>query len=108
MTWVNIVGLGDINLIPQLCEMFGLHNLALEDVIHVHQRPKVEEYDDHVCIVTRTLINSRDNFETGQITIFIGYPFGLTLMEAVALGLIFYFRHKEWLGKPRPSSQDKK
>jgi magnesium transporter len=81
VTWVNVVGLGDINLIRQLGEMFSLHDLALEDVIHVHQRPKVEEYDDHVFIVTRTPLNSHDNFETGQIAIFMGENYVLSFQE---------------------------
>lgn len=41
INWIDISGLGDAGIITRLGEMFGLHRLALEDVLHVHQRPKV-------------------------------------------------------------------
>jgi len=53
VTWVNVDGLGDATVIERLGEMFGLHPLALEDVVHVHQRAKVEDYDDNVFVVAR-------------------------------------------------------
>lgn len=53
VTWVNIDGLGDAGVIERMGEMFGLHPLALEDVVHVHQRAKVEDYDDKLFVVAR-------------------------------------------------------
>ena len=41
--WVNVDGLGDAGTLRKLGEIFGIHKLALEDVVHVHQRAKVEE-----------------------------------------------------------------
>ena len=40
VTWVNVIGLGDAEVLSQLGELFGIHRLALEDVVDVHQRPK--------------------------------------------------------------------
>jgi hypothetical protein len=51
VTWVDVQGLGDVNVICALGEVFGLHRLALEDVVNVHQRPKAEEFDDHLFMV---------------------------------------------------------
>src|SRR5687768_12226965 len=42
VVWVNVDGLGDIETVRQLGEIFKLHPLALEDVLNVYQRPKVE------------------------------------------------------------------
>ncbi|MBA3316382.1 MAG: magnesium/cobalt transporter CorA [Planctomycetota bacterium] len=53
VTWVNVDGLGDAGVIERLGEMFELHALALEDVVHVHQRAKVEDYDDNLFVVAR-------------------------------------------------------
>ena len=53
VTWVNVDGLGDAAVIERMGEMFGLHPLALEDVVHVHQRAKVEDYDDKLFVVAR-------------------------------------------------------
>ena len=46
--WVNVDGLGDMDLLQRLGQEFGIHPLALEDVVDVHQRPKVERYSDHL------------------------------------------------------------
>lgn len=78
--WVDVVGLGDIETIHTIGEYFGLHQLALEDVLNVDQRPKVEDYDEHLFIVTRAV--TRDtHLESEQISIFVGDGFVLTLQE---------------------------
>ena len=53
VVWVSVVGLGDRKLLVELGKLFGLHKLALEDVVNIHHRPKVEEYADHLFIVLR-------------------------------------------------------
>jgi len=45
VTWINVDGLGDTATLTRLGECFELHPLALEDVLNVGQRPKVERYD---------------------------------------------------------------
>ncbi|MGF1611214.1 MAG: magnesium/cobalt transporter CorA [Kiloniellales bacterium] len=84
--WVNVEGLADIELIRRLGELFGLHRLALEDVVNVHQRPKVEEYGDHIFIVTR-MLRGDEASEAGQgpvteqVSLFLGEGFLLTFQE---------------------------
>jgi magnesium transporter len=53
VTWINIDGLGDSETFSQLGDLFGLHALALEDVVNVHQRPKFEAYEGTDFIVLR-------------------------------------------------------
>ncbi len=53
VSWINIEGLGDVPLFRRLAEHFHLHPLALEDVFHTSQRPKVEDYAGHLFIVTQ-------------------------------------------------------
>lgn len=78
--WVDVAGLADVELIRELGGIFGLHGLALEDVVNVHQRPKAEEYEDHVFIVTRMVAPGRRG-ETEQVSIFLGQGFVLTFQE---------------------------
>lgn len=80
VTWINVEGLGDAEAISQLGELFGLHRLALEDVVNVHQRPKVEEYDDHLFIVAR-MVDVVGGLQTEQICFFVGEKFVLTFQE---------------------------
>lgn len=80
VTWINMDGLGDAEAIKHLGEMFGLHRLALEDVVNVHQRAKVEDYEDHLFIVAR-MIDTSERLQTEQITFFVGENYVLTFQE---------------------------
>jgi magnesium transporter len=78
--WLNVVGLGNLDLIRALGEKFSLHGLALEDVVNLHQRPKVEEYAENVFIVTR-MIDPGPPLTTEQLSMFLGERFLLTFQE---------------------------
>jgi magnesium transporter len=80
VTWVDVQGLGDADVIRTLGSVFDLHGLALEDVINVHQRPKVEEFDDHLFLVAR-MPNTREGIHIEQLTIFLGSNFVLSFQE---------------------------
>lgn len=79
--WVNVYGLGDAAIIQQLGEIFDVHKLALEDVVHVHQRAKVEEYEEHLFIVCRMVSLKNKRLETEQLSMFLGSNFVLTFQE---------------------------
>jgi magnesium transporter len=80
VTWVNVDGLGDLATITQLGTIFNLHVLAIEDVVNVHQRAKVEQYPDYYFIVGRMVeLNAR--VETEQLSLFLGKNFVLTFQE---------------------------
>ena len=78
--WLDIVGLRDVAFIQQIGELFGLHRLALEDVINLHQRPKVEEYNDYFFVTARTLLAQKGN-ETEQVSFFLGKNFLVSFQE---------------------------
>lgn len=80
VTWINVDGLGDAKVVKALGEMFNLHPLAMEDVVHVHQRAKVEAYDDQLFICAR-MVALADRLETEQLSIFVGKNFVLTFQE---------------------------
>lgn len=80
VAWVDVVGLGDVDVIRQLGEMFHLHRLALEDVIHVHQRPKVEDYGERLFIVFR-MVDPEAKEASEQVSLFLGDGLVLTFQE---------------------------
>jgi magnesium transporter len=80
VVWINVEGLGDAETIRKIGEVFDLHRLALEDVINVHQRPKVEVYKSHYFIVIR-MADLHDRLETRQLSIFLGKNYVLTFQE---------------------------
>ncbi len=80
VVWVNVDGLGDAATIASLGRIFRLHPLALEDVVHVRQRAKVEDYQDHLYIVAR-MATLNETLSTEQVSIFLGRNFILSFLE---------------------------
>ncbi|MFT6986658.1 MAG: magnesium transporter [Psychromonas sp.] len=62
MTWVIIEGLTNVSIIEQIGAIFGIHQLVLEDILNTNQRPKFEEYDDHLYIVLKCLLPENEYF----------------------------------------------
>jgi magnesium transporter len=78
--WVNVNGLGDPDLIAGMGAVFGLHSLALEDVVNTHQRAKLEEYDDVLYLVAR-MLRPYGERDTEQFSLFLGAGFVLSFQE---------------------------
>ncbi|MFI5777884.1 magnesium and cobalt transport protein CorA [Nocardia sp. NPDC051570] len=73
---------------------FDLHELAVEDAVHAHQRPKLERYDDILFLVLRTvkyvehdLHSITEIVQTGEIMIFMGRDFVVTVRHGDHTGL---------------------
>jgi magnesium transporter len=62
VTWVIIEGLTNVTIVERIGAIFGIHNLVLEDILNTHQRPKFEEYDDHLYIVLKSLLTENERF----------------------------------------------
>lgn len=108
VVWLHVSGVEHADTIRRLGQLFNLHPLALEDVIHSHQRPKVESYADHLFIVARMLtapaksdgssqpLTSATNtngdgaidsvvaagYDDTQLSIFVGQGFVLSFQDA--------------------------
>ncbi len=82
ITWINIDGLGDIEVLRMLGSRFNLHPLALEDVLSTGQRPKMEQYDDYLFIIAQMLYLDENKRMCGeQVSMFLGKNFLITLQE---------------------------
>lgn len=77
------VGLSDPTQdeITEVAEVFDLHPLAVEDAVKAHQRPKLERYEHMIFLVLKTLwyVDEQDAVETGEIAIFAGHDFVVTV-----------------------------
>lgn len=80
ITWVNIVGLGNQAVIEQVGEKFGIHSMALEDVVNTHQRPKLDVYEGSLFLVLRMPHHSGE-LDLEQVSIFLGKNYVLTWQE---------------------------
>jgi magnesium transporter len=77
--WLDVVGLADAATLTRMGEIFGLHPLALEDAVNTHQRPKMEDYHDHVFVVVRMPETPGDELLLEQVSLFIGPGFVITI-----------------------------
>jgi len=85
--WINVDGLGDLGVVRALAEKYHLHPLAIEDVLHVPQRPKVQAYEEdagfqaRLFIIVRELELRENILHTEQVSIFVGHRTVLTFQE---------------------------
>lgn len=83
ITWINVEGIHQVEIIEKLGEHFVLHPLLLEDVVNTEQRPKIEEYEDHVFIVLKMchFDQANDEITVEQISLILGANFVITFQE---------------------------
>lgn len=80
VTWVNVDGLGDTAVLQVIGRTFGLHPLALEDVVNVFQRAKLEHFGEHLFFVGR-MVHRQEHLDSEQLSMFLGDDFLLTFQE---------------------------
>ncbi|GAB2652163.1 magnesium/cobalt transporter CorA [Kribbella swartbergensis] len=78
--WVGLHEPSDAEM-RRVQQLFGLHELAVEDALKAHQRPKVERFGEAIVVVLRTLwyVDEGDAVETGQVSVFIGPRYVVTV-----------------------------
>ena len=80
--WIDMSGLGDVEVLKALGEKYQLHPLALEDVLHTGQRPKMEPYDQHLFIIAQMIYRDSDNRLCGeQVSFFLCKNILITIQE---------------------------
>jgi len=85
VTWINIDGLHQIDIIEKLGQHFELHPLILEDVLNTGQRPKCEDYGKCLFMVLKMLSYNNENssIQSEQVSLVLGQNFVVSFQEAV-------------------------
>ena len=102
VTWINIDGLHQTDIIEKLGEQFELHPLILEDIINTGQRPKMEEYEKYIFIVLKMLSynDEEQTVQAEQVSLVLGPNFVISFQES--MGDVFeQIRHRIRNGKAR-------
>ena len=76
--WVALRDATPLEL-DQMREEFDLHELAVEDARHGHQRPKIEEYGDSLFVVMHLLELAKGEFNIGEVNVFVGRNYVLSV-----------------------------
>jgi len=85
VTWVNVDGLHEIDAIDKLGKAFDLHPLMLEDVLSTGQRPKFDDFEDHIFVVLKMLSynDAEQTVETEQVSLVLGPNFVFSFQERI-------------------------
>ncbi len=83
VSWVDVQGLGNEDILQRLGKVFELHPLVLEDVVNVPERPKVEDYEDQLVIIARMVMPKKGSygFHSEQVSFVLGKYYLLTVQE---------------------------
>jgi len=83
ITWVNVEGLGRLELLKRLGDCYGIHPLVLEDIANTDQRPKAEEYDKYLFVVLKMLTPVDSGVVSEQVSLVLAEERLLTFQEGL-------------------------
>lgn len=83
VTWINVDGIHKVDNIEKIGNHFGVHSLVQEDIVHTEQRPKVEEFEDHIYIVLKMIAYDEENKRTQseQVSLILGPNYVISFQE---------------------------
>jgi magnesium transporter len=84
VTWINVDGVHNVQVLEKLGDCFGLHRLVMEDIMNTDQRPKMEDYGEYIYLVLKMLAIGKDGeLVHEQISLVLGANFVLSFQEEV-------------------------
>jgi magnesium transporter len=83
VSWFDLQGFGNEDILKRLGTVFNLHPLVLEDVVNVPQRPKIEDYEEQLVIITQMVVPKpqQAGFWLEQVSLIVGKNYLLTVQE---------------------------
>ncbi|MCC5636458.1 magnesium/cobalt transporter CorA [Nostoc sp. CHAB 5844] len=83
VSWVDVQGVGNQDILQRLGKVFDLHPLVLEDVVNMAERPKIEDYEDQLLIIARMVVPKEKTcgFYSEQVSLVLGKHYLLTVQE---------------------------
>ncbi|MDH5795775.1 MAG: magnesium and cobalt transport protein CorA, partial [Candidatus Bathyarchaeota archaeon] len=83
VTWINVDGIHQVEMMQQLGDRFALHPLVLEDILNTGQRPKIEDFGDYMYIVVKMFYSQDENGEIAeeQLSLILGPSFVMSFQE---------------------------
>ncbi|HMK35497.1 MAG TPA: magnesium/cobalt transporter CorA [Desulfomonilaceae bacterium] len=82
-TWINVDGLSQVDVIAKICGIFRIHPLIQEDVVNTDQRPKMDDSENYLFIVLKTLNydEKQEDIVPEQVSLVIGSHFVISFQE---------------------------
>jgi magnesium transporter len=91
ITWINVDGIRNHRVLETIGKKYNLHPLLLEDISSNDQRPKLDEYEDHIYIVVKMLsFNNDENcIKAEQVSFILGKNYVISFQEEEKRGDVF-------------------
>ncbi len=83
VSWINVDGIHQVDIIGKLGAHFGLHPLVMEDIVHTNQRPKIEDHDSFIYVVLKMLwfADGDTSVKSEQVSIILGQNYVISFQE---------------------------
>ncbi len=83
VSWINVSGIHNVDIIEDLGKHLGLHPLVMEDIVNAEQRPKVEDFVDYIFLVLRVpyIDEQEKRLASEQVSIVCGRNLVVTFLE---------------------------
>ena len=83
VSWINVDGIHEVEIIEKIGKNYGIHPLLLEDVLNTEQRPKIEDFDDYLFLVLKMLSfdEERRGVNTEQVSLILGPNYVISFQE---------------------------
>jgi magnesium transporter len=83
VTWINVDGIHQVDVIEKIGKYFDLHPLILEDIVYTDQRPKMEDFGNYIFIVLKMLDydEKRGEVKAEQVSLLLGSNFVVSFQE---------------------------
>jgi len=101
VTWIDVDGLHEVEIIQQVGDCQGLHPLVLEDILNTQQRPKVEDFEDYLYIVLKMLYLREGELTAEQVSLIVGNNFVISFQEGICGDVFAPIRERLRSGKGR-------
>jgi len=83
VSWINVEGINRPDILEKLGQCFGIHPLALEDIMATDQRPKIDDFGDYLFIVLKMIRYNGNNggLDMEQVSLVLGRNFVISFQE---------------------------
>jgi len=85
VTWINVDGLHEVEVIEKLGKCFDIHPLVLEDILNTDQRPKMEDFEKYLFFVLKMLYvdDKTKEIRSEQVSLILGNNFVISFQESI-------------------------
>ena len=85
ITWINVEGIHDVQVMGKLGNFYSIHPLALEDILNTDQRPKIDDFENNIFIVLKMLSydDKKSEIITEQVSLVLGVNFVISFQEGI-------------------------